>query len=294
MVRTKAHANSALSGAKKTHKGYNYVQKTMHGLATLCAIGSLIASAICAHKAHKYRGDDDDDDDDGGHYKMARNVSIAAAVWSGLTILQQGGQGGDQWKHATKVAKLRKLRRNNNEDQRGLNAGGATDYGYAENRRRQLIHLAIQAAVIIFGIVVLAIWANPLMKRTYRNASFISSLKAWGILGWIALGLLILGLLIALLMLFTKKRHTVDNAGYDNAAYGDTAYTGTTATTGNVTHTGPMAHSGNMAHTGNAAYTGNTAYTGSTVPIGNTAYVGNQAPVANQATYGTQPQMTSV
>lgn len=224
MVRTKAHANSAFVGAKKTHKAYSYMQKTMHGLAILCAIGSLIASAICAHKAHNLKGgDDDDDDDDGGHYKMARNVSIAGAVWSGLTILQQGGQGGDQWKHATKVAKLRKLRRNN-DDQQGLNAGGAVDHGYAENRRRQLIHIAIQAAVIIFGIVVLAIWANPLMKRTYRDAAFISSLKAWGILGWIALGLIILGLLLALLMLFKMKRNTVDNTAYGNPAYGNEAY----------------------------------------------------------------------
>lgn len=257
MVRTKAHANSALSGAKKTHKGYNYVQKTMHGLATLCAIGSLIASAICAHKAHKYGGDDDDDDNDndGGHSKMVRNVSIAAAVWSGLTILQQGGQGGDQWKHATKLAKLRKLKRNNNSDQQGLNSGGGADYGYAENRRRQLIHIAIQAAVIIFGIVVLAIWANPLMKRTYNNAAFVSSMKAWGILGWIALGLLILGLLIALLMVFTKKHNSVDNAGYGNAAYGNTTY-------------------------GNEPYAANGA--------NQTAYG------ANPAAYSAQPQMTSV
>lgn len=229
MVRTKDHANSAFAGAKKTHKGYSYVKKTMHGLAMLCALGSLIASAVAAHKAHNMRGgDDDDDDDDGGHYKFARNLSIAGAVWSGVTLLQQGGSSGSQWKHAKKLQKLRKLKRNNDESQHGLNAPsmgvGAVNLGHGEDRRRRLIDMALQALVVVFGIIVLALWANPLMKRTYRDAAYISSMKAWGILGWIALALLILLLLLALAMFFKKRRNTVDDTAYGNQPYDNQAY----------------------------------------------------------------------
>lgn len=284
MVRTKDHASSAVSGAKKTHKGYKYLQKTMHVLAMLSALGALIASAIAAHKAHNLRdrGGDGDDDDDGGHYKMARNVSIAAAVWSGIALLHQGGSGGAQWRHAKKLQKARKLRRGGDDDyegERGLNGGhmgvGAvnTGHGASENRRRRMIDIALQALVVVFGVVVLAIWARPLMRRTYRDAGFRSALKAWGILGWIALALLILLLLAAIAMLLMRKNNNMHDT---DATYGNTgaAYGG----------------SHDAAYGNNGATYGNTGAT-----YGNNAAYGSNAAYGNDAAYANQPRnMTSV
>lgn len=223
MVRTKDHAHSAYAGAKKTYTLYRYVHRLMHGLALLCALGALIASAVAAHKANDLRkGDGDadsdeiggDNDGDVGHYKTARDTSIAGAVWSALTLLQQSGSGLLRWKHVKKLQKLRRRKEVDSKETESLKAphtaAGEVDLPPEEARRRMLIDIAIQSVVIVFGVFVLAIWANPLMQRTYKDAAFVSSLKAWGILGWIALALLIVLLLFTVVRLCMRRRSAVD------------------------------------------------------------------------------------